>query len=134
MPEGLVRGCEPWAQPLVASSNIGTPAPTGSAGGRDSGVKALMLAILEDAIRVYLGPVPQRQKEAAQWIADARAHWVFSFSVVCETLGLDPGAMRAAVYLHAHSPRAQSSLGRNPKAGAGWLNRRCGSATASELW
>jgi hypothetical protein len=61
------------------------------------GVKALMLAVLEDAIRAYLGPVPRSKEEAALWIADSRSRWVFSFPVVCETLGLEPGAVRSAV-------------------------------------
>src|SRR5262249_44137055 len=56
-----------------------------------------MLAILEDAIRAYLGPVPRSQEEAALWIADSRSRWVFSFPVVCETLGLEPSAVRTAV-------------------------------------
>jgi hypothetical protein len=61
------------------------------------GVKALMLAILDDAIRAYLGPVEQSREEAARWMADTRARWVFSFPVVCETLGLEPAAVRRAV-------------------------------------
>ena len=50
-----------------------------------------MQAILEDAIRAYLGPTPHSHAEAAFWIADSRGRWVFSFPVVCETLGLEPG-------------------------------------------
>jgi len=61
------------------------------------GVKALMLALLEDAIRAYLGPVPRSHEEAARWMSDPRRHWVFSFSVVCESLGLEPSAVRLAV-------------------------------------
>jgi hypothetical protein len=61
------------------------------------GVKALMLAILEDALRAYMGPVPSSHEEAAMWIGDARDRGVFSFAVVCETLGLEPGAVRAAL-------------------------------------
>ena len=61
------------------------------------GVKALMLAVLEDAIRAYLGPVPRCRAEADLWIADSRSRWVFSFPVVCETLGLEPSAVRRAL-------------------------------------
>lgn len=61
------------------------------------GVRALMLAMLEDAIRAYLGPAGPDRDEAAQWITDLRGRWVFSFSVVCESLGLEPTAVRVAV-------------------------------------
>jgi hypothetical protein len=61
------------------------------------GVKALMLAILEDALRAYMGPVPSSQEEAAAWISDTRDRGVFSFAVVCETLGLEASAVRAAL-------------------------------------
>jgi hypothetical protein len=62
------------------------------------GVRALMLALLEDALRAYRGPVPRARREAALWIEDERSRWLFSFPVVCETLGLEPSAVRAAVY------------------------------------
>ena len=61
------------------------------------GVKALMLAILEDAIRSYHGPIQREREEAALWMADRRNHWVFSFPAVCETLGLEPTAVRKAM-------------------------------------
>jgi hypothetical protein len=79
------------------------------------GVKALMLALLEDAIRAYLGPVPQRREEAAFWLHDSRRHWVFSFSVVCESLGLEPSAVRAAVRRMANRAAVirPSALGRS---------------------
>jgi hypothetical protein len=79
------------------------------------GVKALMLAILEDAIRAYLGEVPRSREEAALWIADSRSQWVFSFPVVCETLGLEPNAVRNAVRrMHGRYPVARPvSIGRS---------------------
>ena len=61
------------------------------------GIKALMLAILEDAMRAYLGGGVREREEAALWMANGRSQWVFSFPVVCETLGLEPAAVRAAV-------------------------------------
>jgi len=81
------------------------------------GVRALMLALLEDAIRAYLGPVDRNHEEAALWIANSRRGWVFAFPVVCETLGLEPSAVRVALRrLHAHSPRALAATRSRPNA------------------
>ncbi len=69
-------------------------------GGGDSrssqftGTKALMLAVLEDAIRSYLGSPRVPAQEAEWWIRSSRRQSPFSFVVVCETLGLDPAAVR----------------------------------------
>ena len=77
------------------------------------GVKALMLAILEDAIRAYMGPLDRHHHEAVLWIIDARDPWVFSFRTVCETLGLEPSAVRAALRrIHARSTGG-SPIGRS---------------------
>ncbi|MFQ5667436.1 MAG: hypothetical protein ACE5I7_13550 [Candidatus Binatia bacterium] len=59
-----------------------------------TGTKALMLAVLEDGIRSYLGSSRIAASEAEFWIGSLRRHSPFSFIVVCETLGLDPGAVR----------------------------------------
>jgi hypothetical protein len=71
-----------------------------TAGGSDSrrsqftGTKALMLAVLEDGIRSYLGGSRLLSQEAECWIQSPRRPSPFSFVVVCETLGLDPNAVR----------------------------------------
>lgn len=62
-----------------------------------AGVRALMLAMLEDAVRAYLGPMPRQRAEAEGWIDSGRSRWVFSFASVCETLGLEPSAVRGAL-------------------------------------
>jgi hypothetical protein len=62
-----------------------------------TGTKALMLAVLEDAIRAYLSHEPRARAEAEQWVLSRQRRSVFSFAVVCETLGLEPKAVRAAV-------------------------------------
>ncbi len=62
-----------------------------------TGTKALMLAVLEDAIRSYLSPEPRARAEAEGWVSSRQRHSVFSFVVVCETLGLEPKAVRAAL-------------------------------------
>lgn len=62
--------------------------------GEYTGAKALMLAILQDAVRRYCGPSGRLQADAEYWLV-AKNRSVFSFTTVCETLGLDPDAVRA---------------------------------------
>jgi len=62
-----------------------------------TGVRALMLAILEDGIRSYFSPVARIRDEAELWVASRRYRSPFSFSVVCETLGLEPEAVASAL-------------------------------------
>ena len=62
-----------------------------------SGVRALMLAMLEDAVRAYLGSVRRDREAPAGWIESGHHRWPFSFATVRETLGLEPTAVRAAV-------------------------------------
>lgn len=66
----------------------------------DQALRALMLALLEDAIACYQGRFfkPSRTndklfQEAQEWI-HSNDDAVFSFNNVCETLGLDPGRFR----------------------------------------
>lgn len=53
-----------------------------------------MLAILQDAVRRYCGPSGRLQSDAEYWLV-AKNGSLFSFMSVCETLGLDPDAVRA---------------------------------------
>lgn len=62
-----------------------------------SGPKALMLAILEDAIRTFLSKDARAREEAESWMFGRHPPSVFSFTVVCETLGLEPKAVRLAM-------------------------------------
>jgi hypothetical protein len=59
-----------------------------------SGTKALMLAVLEDGIRSYLGNARIAADEADLWVRSERRRSPFSFVVVCETLNLNPDAVR----------------------------------------
>jgi hypothetical protein len=68
-----------------------------SRSGQLTGTKALMLAVLEDGIRCYLGRAKLAADEAECWISSQRRYSPFSFIVVCETLGLDPQAVRLTV-------------------------------------
>lgn len=62
--------------------------------GQLTGTKALMLAVLEDGIRTFLGRSRLLASEAEFWIYSHHRQSPFSFSVVCEMLGLDPDAVR----------------------------------------
>ena len=61
------------------------------------GTKGLLLAVLEDGIRSYLSPVQELRLEAEYWVHSGRARSPFCFVVICETLGLEPSAVRAAL-------------------------------------
>jgi hypothetical protein len=67
-----------------------------------SGEKALMLAVLEDGIRCFQEHLTNPRsnprllsKQAEDWIRAVDYEWPFSFNNVCETLGIDPEALRA---------------------------------------
>ncbi len=62
--------------------------------GQLTGTKALMLAVLEDGIRSYLGGARTIAQDAEYWIYTHRRQSPFSFVVVCEILGLDADAVR----------------------------------------
>ena len=69
-----------------------------------SGEKALMLAVLEDGIRCFQEHLRNPRsnprllsREAEDWIRAADYDWPFSFNNVCETLGIDPSALRGAL-------------------------------------
>ncbi len=72
--------------------------PTGNPG---SGARALMCAVLQDAIRCVMGegrPAPQRSRlahDARAWIIRREPGVLFSFDTVCAVLGLPPDALRA---------------------------------------
>lgn len=65
--------------------------------GQLTGTKALMLAVLEDGIRSYLGGSRLIAQDAEYWIHSPRSQAPFSFVVVCEMLGLDADAVRTTL-------------------------------------
>jgi len=65
--------------------------------GQLTGTKALMLAVLEDGIRSYLGGSRIVSQDAEHWIHSPRQRSPFSFIVICEILGLDVTAVRATL-------------------------------------
>jgi hypothetical protein len=83
-----------------------------------SGTKALMVAVLEDAIRCYLDGGKRLSEEAEGWIQSNRRGSPFCFAVVCETLHLNPHAVRRSlkhmkqekVSSRAAIPRARNNV------------------------
>jgi len=59
----------------------------------EQAVRALMLAVLEDAIACFESANAKLFQEAEEWI-HSNDEGVFSFNNVCETLGLHPGQLR----------------------------------------
>jgi hypothetical protein len=63
--------------------------------------RALMRAVLEDAVRCLAGEIGPRQErpvlaaEARAWIETADDRWPFSFENICDGLGFDVELMRA---------------------------------------
>jgi hypothetical protein len=70
--------------------------------GPETGERALMRAVLQDAIlclRGHATGVPRRARrraadQAQMWIAARDTAWPFSFESICHVLGLDPGSLR----------------------------------------
>ena len=120
----MVQLENPYARPhrgvhgeLAALRGLGGGEPRGVA---LTGVRALMLAMLEDAVRAYLGGESRDHLQAAAWIGSGRSRWVFSFHTVCETLGLEPSAVRVAL----QRLRAASPAGRRFRVGKSRPNAR----------
>ncbi|HWP57853.1 MAG TPA: hypothetical protein VNL14_08200 [Candidatus Acidoferrales bacterium] len=66
--------------------------------------KRLMLAVLEDAVLCFQGNLLAQDakkkalfRDAEAWIMEQSRDWIFSFESVCESLGLDPGYLRAGL-------------------------------------
>jgi hypothetical protein len=85
--------------------------------------KALLLAVLEDAIDCFLKPYStqdrigkERSQEAEWWIVQTRDDRLFSFESVCQHLGLDPQYLRQGLLarrvqlLKAHKQDKPSAL------------------------
>jgi len=79
---------------LIASGPLAGGEPRG---GEYRGLKALMLAVLDNAVQYYCGPPSRLRAEAEQWLAARNARSPFSFKTVCEVLGLDPDAAGQAI-------------------------------------
>lgn len=62
-----------------------------------SGVRALMVAVLEDGIHNLSSSKRLVRATAEQWMMSREHRYVFSFVVICETLDLVPKAVRRSV-------------------------------------
>ena len=68
-------------------------------------VRRLMMAILTDALDCLNGRAVdakggakiQEAHRAAEWVLQEKDTYLFSFNSVCETLGIDPDALRQAI-------------------------------------
>jgi hypothetical protein len=81
----------------ISAAGLGVIAGGEPTQGHFIGIKALMLAVLDDAIIVYLGRAGRVQDEAEDWIMTAGRRSPFAFAVICEMLGLEPDAVRAVL-------------------------------------
>jgi len=86
-----------------------------------SGEKALMLAVLEDGIRCFQEHLRNPRsnprllsQQAEAWIRAVDYEWPFSFNNVCETLGIDPSALRAALLAWKARRSAESATNGGP--------------------
>ena len=77
--------------------------------------KLLMLAVLEDAIdsfqRFHVAKDPRAKnisRDAEDWFLADQQDWLFSFTNVCDVLGLDPDYLRRGLLLWKarHQPAA----------------------------
>ncbi len=82
-----------------------------------SGPRALMLAVLEDAVRCIESGRRHRRvgarrlaAEAEVWVRSDRADWPFSFLNVCEALAIDVDAMRRRLLIRHPAPADHSHL------------------------
>jgi hypothetical protein len=81
--------------------------------GRETGARALMRAVLQDAILCLGGHatgVPRRQQQRAadqayRWIASRDTSWPFSFESICHVLGLEATYLRRKLLTAASAVR-----------------------------
>ena len=61
------------------------------------GIRALMLAVLEDGIHSLSSSQSVVRAAADTWMMSSERRYVFSFLVICETLDLVPNAVRRSI-------------------------------------
>ena len=90
--------------------------------GPGAGERALMRAVLEDAVQCLAGEIgprherPQLAVEAREWFGSTDIHWPFSFENVCDALNLDAARLRAEVLRTAPEiAPATSPMGNAPR-------------------
>jgi hypothetical protein len=82
----------------------------GRGDGDISGARALMLAILEDALRCIQRGRRRRHKinrqlaEAEAWVREESREWLFAFANICDVLGIDADALRVRLLSNVEHP------------------------------
>jgi hypothetical protein len=98
--EGKKRSLH-WAEGMILAEQFFGPRMSVSAVRPEA---ALMRAVLEEALiclHGHLGLIGRRNRRLAQeaeaWFLSDDTHWPFAFISICEVLGLEPTAVRAAL-------------------------------------
>ena len=81
----------------VSFDSLEIPATAETHDGLPAGIRALMMAVLEDAINSLTSSVVRVRSEAVRWIMSRECQHVFSYAVICETLDLNPSAARRSI-------------------------------------
>lgn len=82
---------------------VGDETTSSALAGPAAGERALMRAVLEDAVRCLAGEIgprderPQLAVDARQWFLDDDIHWPFSFPNVCDALDIEADRLRTEV-------------------------------------
>jgi hypothetical protein len=101
-----------------------------------SGEQRLMAAVLEDAIRLYLRPIPpsrRKLREKLQYVLHQTEDWLrsndraspFSFLRICDALNLDPQYLRRGLrqfragVIDAPHSRTRMDIGAGMRGGSG---------------
>ena len=87
--------------------------------GMDGGERKLMAALLSDGIEAYIASASSSadaynqtdNAEAREWVDTKDYGYVFSFDVVCESLGIDPDYLRLGLARYVETIREQKRLG-----------------------
>ena len=94
----------------------------GRCNGDTSGPRALMLAVLEDAVRCIEQGHRRRgvharrlAVDAEAWVRSDRRDWPFAFASICEVLGFDTNAFRKRILTAGNdAPHARRARVRAP--------------------
>lgn len=114
--ETVILG-DDWPDSTVLPEQIHVMAPDARP---DRGVKALMIAVLEDAMNCIgsmgSSSAMRRQRGAAaiRWARSTAKGHPFAFETICDVLGIDAGAMRRRLFetradAPASTPRSPSA-------------------------
>jgi hypothetical protein len=88
MKETVAESLASWEIPTTAETRAALPR---------SGIRALMLGVLDDAIHSLSSSQSLVRAAAELWITNPERRYVFSFVVICEMLELEPSAVRRSV-------------------------------------